>query len=152
MTTNRFPWLTGVLLLVGFGLIYWADQQLADIQQVTASLFQFPIGRMILWLGTLILAGTGFGLALAAAFRRVGKARTAALLWGVIPLAVLAYYTLSFAGALTRPIPFRWTRFLFANVTIATSALLVGLFIATWLAPIVLPSGRTRWSSPPAGA
>ena len=137
MTTNRFPWLTGVLLLVGFGLIYWADQQLADIQQVTASLFQFPIGRMILWLGTLILAGTGFGLALAAAFRRVGKARTAALLWGVIPLAVLAYYTLSFAGA---------------NVTIATSALLVGLFIATWLAPIVLPSGRTRWSPPPAGA
>lgn len=45
--TTRVPWLTGVLLLVGFGVIYWAEDQLVDIQQITASLFLFPIGRML---------------------------------------------------------------------------------------------------------
>lgn len=140
--TTRFPWLTGLFLLVGFGLIYWAYEQALDIQEITGSTFHNPTGRTLLWQGTMILSGIVFGLALAATRDRVERPRAAALLWGVIPLAVLVYYTLFISGTIPWPQPLRLTMFLFAGITIATSSLLVGLFIATAVAPFVLPSGR----------
>lgn len=134
-------WLSGIFLVAGFALLYWAGRFL---QTATSEVpyFESPEFTYGLWLLTLVASGLVFGLAVLAAQRRPSRLRWGGLLWVAIPLALLVYFYLYLLGVSLPSVGERVTTFLFSPGTQTACALLVGYFVAAALAPLVLPSGR----------
>ena len=135
-------WLTGVLLIAGFGLLYWAGEQFVATTTQISETTDFQEVSYALWLLTLVSSGLVFGLAILAAQRRTASITWAALVWALIPLAVVTYVYLILAGVSVPDLPEEAATFIFTPGVQTASSLLVGLFMAAALGPLVLPSGR----------
>jgi hypothetical protein len=68
-----------------------------------------------MWMGTLVLAGAAFGLAVATAQTKVSRIRGALLTWALIPLTVLTYFYLSITGSSMPPLGARMAFFITAR-------------------------------------
>lgn len=121
-------WLSAAgFLLAGIGLIWWANQQLAEIRLMAARDFSFPTGRVALWLLTLVVTGVAFGLTVTMARRDSGRGRVPILaVLTLIPLAELVLFVASIAG----PLPFSVPQFLISESTVVISALLLGFLVS----------------------
>lgn len=131
-----------MLLLAGLAGLFWIVDQLSLIGQIAGSTFQFPMNRILILMGSAAATGLAFGLAVGAIARTPGTPQPLALIWGLIPLAVLVYFYLYLSGVDLPRLPGRMTGFLTSNVTIVTCGVVVGLFVSAPLAPLVLPTRR----------
>jgi hypothetical protein len=132
-----------VLPIIGFGLLWWADQQTIDMQTTMGSTFEFPAWWTVLgWLLTLIAIGVMFGLAAGLAGANSGRANAAAVfVAGIIPLAVVVYYFGVFA---LRWFPIRINAvlaFLINPATVTVSSVVVGFLGAGLMARLAARSG-----------
>lgn len=121
--------------------LWWVQIQQRTIQEVTSTTFQFPAGRWIFWSLTLVGVGLCFGLAVVvgAGWRR--QIGITALLWGLIPLAMVVSFHLSIAGvSLPRPL----LEVIVGTQMQVSSAMAVGGFLAGLLAPIIPTLQRPR--------
>jgi hypothetical protein len=79
--------------IVGMVLLWWATNQQEAVRQITATTFQFPKGRTLAWILTLVAVGAAFSLAASAA--RTGQSRTRVaptLVAAALPAAVVTYW------------------------------------------------------------
>lgn len=125
--------LATVLLLVGMGLLGWANHQWLEIRSIFSSTATpgMPQLRMALFHLTLIVAGVSFGLAVAASRQDAGRARIQILgVLALIPLAgLLLFFSLVFRWWVPT-IPFGLQQFLFSDSTRAAFALLLGFLLS----------------------
>ncbi len=90
-----------------------------------------PAGRVALWLGTIVVAGIVFGLAVASARRDSGRGRVEILaVLALIPMAVLIQFIAWALGWGTSPMPFTINQFLLSEATVTASALVLGLLLS----------------------
>ena len=127
------------LPLVGFVLLWWADQQASDM--LIGSTVGPPKWGVLGWLLTMIAGGFVFGLAAGIAGANPKMASPAALLvLGIIPAAVIIYFTSVFGvGWLTLYIN-DVTAFLITPATVAVSCVAVGLLAAALIGTRTAPS------------
>lgn len=135
-------WLTGVLLIAGFGFLYWANEQFVATTAQIAETAEFQEVDYGLWLLTLVGSGLMFGLAILAMQRRTATITWGALAWALIPLVLITYVYLTLIGTSVPDLPEVLTTFVFTGETQTASSLLIGFFVAAALGPLVLPSGR----------
>lgn len=119
----------GALTILGFGLLWWANDQFTEIRSLMGSTFEVPAGRLLIWLLTLIAAGLVFGLA---AGREVAAdSRVAIAAWSILPFVILAWFysRLSF-GLPAFNLPHRLFEFLSSQMTVVASSLTLGFFLS----------------------
>jgi hypothetical protein len=92
LVKNRIWVYTGTGTILGLGLLWWATEQLVEIQRTVGSTFEYPKGRVLLWLVTLIATGFAFGLAAAAVRHGAVRGRVAIMTWSVLPLLTIAWF------------------------------------------------------------
>lgn len=131
--------LTGALVIVGMLGLWWAQIQQQSIELVMGSTFEFPAGRWALWSLTIVAVGVWFGLAVAVGAGWRQRIRTSALLWGLVPLAMVLSFHLWVSDIMGFPRAF--LEILVGIQMQVASAMAVGLFLAGLLAPM-LPTPR----------
>lgn len=127
-------WLfAAVFLLLGMGLLGWANQQWLEIRSLFSSTATsgMPQLRMALFHLTLIVASLSFGLAVAASRQDAGRARIRILaVLALFPLAgLLLFFSLVFRWWVPT-IPFGLQQFLFSDSTRVALALLLGFLLS----------------------
>lgn len=125
-------WLLAVgFLLLGMGLLWWASAQQTAWRAISASEFVMPGGRIGLWLLTMAVAGACFGLAKTAARRSSGPDRVQILAGlALVPLVVMVLFLSFILGWWEPLLPSSVTRFLFSEMTLVASALLLGFLVS----------------------
>lgn len=131
---NRIWVYTGTGTVLGLGLLWWASDQLGEIQRTAGSTFQYPEGRVLLWLFTLVAAGFAFGLAVTTVRGGPVRGRVAIMAWSVLPLLIIAWFYSRLAfGWPSITIRARLFEFLTSQTTIVASALTLGFFLSAVL-------------------
>jgi hypothetical protein len=119
----------GVLTIFGFGLLWWANDQFAEIRRVMGSTFEFPTGRLLFWLLTLIAAGLVFGLA--AGREVVANSRVAIAAWSMLPFVILAWFYSRFSFGLPAfNLPRGLLEFLESQIIVVASGLTLGFYLS----------------------
>lgn len=126
--------LAGALVVLAMLGLWWVQIQQRTIQEVASSTFQMPTGRWILWSLTLVAIGLCFALAVAAGSGWRRQIGIPALLWGLIPLAMVLSFHLSIAGV---TMPRAFVEVMVGIQMQVSSAVAVGVFLAGLLAPIL---------------
>lgn len=136
----------GALTILGFGLLWWANDQFAEIRRLTGSNFQVPEGRLLIWLLTLIAAGVVFGLA---AGREVAaNRRVAVAAWSLLPFVIIAWFYSRFSFGLPAfNFPRSLLEFLGSQMTVVASSLTLGFYLS---ALVVNPIRHRRQNERPA--
>lgn len=131
---------TGTGTVLGLGLLWWATEQLGEIQRTVGSTFEYPEGRVLLWLFTLIATGFAFGLAAAAVRQVAVRGRVAIMSWSVLPLLIIAWFYSRLAfGWPAITVPAELFEFLTSQTTIVASALTLGFFLSAVLGLPIRP-------------
>lgn len=119
----------GVLTILGFGLLWWANDQFSEIRILMGSTFEVPTGPLLLWLVTLIAAGLVFGLA---AGRGVEVDRRAAIAaWSILPFLIIAWFYSRFSfGVPSFNLPGSLMEFLSSQMTVVASSLILGFYLS----------------------
>jgi len=119
----------GALTITGFGLLWWANDQFAEIRSLIGSTFEVPVVRLLIWLLTLVAAGLVFGLA---AGREVAaNSRVAIAAWSILPFVVLAWFYSRFSfGLPTFNLPGSLMDFLGSQMTVVASGLTLGFYLS----------------------
>lgn len=90
-----------------------------------------PVGRIGLWLLTVTMAGASFGLAKTATRSTNAPDRVQILaVLALVPVVVLVLFFSLILGWWEPPLPFSATRFLFSEMTLVSSALLLGFLVS----------------------
>ncbi|HUG31641.1 MAG TPA: hypothetical protein VMM14_02010 [Acidimicrobiia bacterium] len=123
----------GVLTIIGFGLLWSANAQFDQIRRITGSTFEFPSGRLLIWLLTLIAAGLVIGLT---AGRHVADNRPVAIAaWSIVPFLILAWFYSRFSfGLPSFNLPRSLFEFLGSQMTVVASSLILGFFLSALVA------------------
>ena len=132
MRSSTRAWLLAVgFLLLGMGLLWWASAQREAWRAISSSEFVMPGGRIGLWLLTMAVAGASFGLAKTSASRTAGPDRVQILAGlALVPLVVMILFLSFILGWWEPPLPSSVTRFLFSEMTLVSSALLLGFLVS----------------------
>jgi hypothetical protein len=128
----------GVLTLAGLSLLWWANEQLLEVNRITASEFHFPKLRLLWWVLTLVLAGLVFGLAATWRSSPVSSSRKAIAIWSVLPLLMLVWFysTLAFSWPVL-DVSVRLLRFVTSQTTVTAVAVVLGFNLAVLVAPVI---------------
>jgi hypothetical protein len=132
-----------VLPIIGFVLLWWADQQLIDMRTNMDSTFELsPWWTVLGWLLTMVAAGAMFGLAGGLAGADVSKANVGArFVAGIFPLAIVVHF-FSFFALGWPPIRINTVgAFLISQATVVVSCVVVGFLGAGLVAHRVARSG-----------
>lgn len=136
----------GALTILGFGLLWWANDQFAEIRRLTGSNFEVPEGRLLVWLLTLVAAGLVFGLAAGREVAANSRASIAA--WSILPFVILAWFYSRFSFGLPAfNLPRSLLEFLGSQMTVVASSLTLGFFLS---ALVVNPIRHRRQNERPA--
>lgn len=129
-----------VFSIVGMVLLWWATNQLGAIRQITGTTFQFPKGRTLAWIFTLVAVGAAFSLAAGAARSGESNTRVAPTLVAAgLPAAVVTYWFAWMSGlpwVIGRDFTF-WV--LRDSTPVIASSVLVGFLVGG------LAAARARW-------
>lgn len=125
-------WLfAAVFMLLGVGLLWWANQQWEEIRAISSADFVIPQMRMVWYHLTLVVAGVAFGLVVAASRQDAGHPRIQILgVLALIPLAgLLLFFSVVFLWQ-ELSLPFGLERALLNDPIRVAFALLLGFLLS----------------------
>lgn len=127
----RIRLLVGTFTILGFAMLWFANELWSQVQQITGSTFEMPSGRLLLWLLNLVVVGISFGLAVESAGSGRRRIRIPVLMaWSVVPLFVLFYFWTQVAIGWTLGVARFLNQFVFSEITLTASEVALGFFIA----------------------
>jgi hypothetical protein len=133
----------GGYTVVGTVLLWWANDQLTAIRLISGSTFEYPEGRLLLRLITLIAAGIAWGFAVAAGQQGTSHPRIGVLaLWSLLPLSIVAYFYLQITFGWPPGLGRAIFTFVFNDSTIVSSAIVFGFFVAGMTAHLLRRRGK----------
>lgn len=126
--------------IVGFGLLWWAGEQLEAIYLISSRTFQVLEWRILGWIVTLVAVGAAFSIAASAARTGESRARVVpTLVVAALPIVVIIYYWGAVAFGLTQGWGI-WYWILSDSAPIVASSVIAGFLFAG------LATSRLNWS------